>query len=67
MKFQSVIAISAALVATSFAMDQPSFHTKGTPTGKPTKAKKMAPGIASLEPNGTSIERSGAKSGGVSI
>jgi hypothetical protein len=36
MKFQSVIAIFAALVATSFAMDQPSFHTKGTPTGKPT-------------------------------
>ena len=36
MKFQSVITISAALVATSFAMDQPSFHTKGAPTGKPT-------------------------------
>jgi hypothetical protein len=36
MKFRSVIAISAALVATSFAMDQPSFHTKGTPTGKAT-------------------------------
>jgi len=36
MKFQSVIAISAALVATSFAMNQPSFHTKGAPTGKPT-------------------------------
>jgi hypothetical protein len=27
MKCQSVIAIFAALVATSFAMDQPSFHT----------------------------------------
>jgi hypothetical protein len=36
MKFRSVIAILAALVATSFAMEQPSFHTKGTPTGKPT-------------------------------
>ena len=36
MKFQPVIAIFAALVATSFAMDQPSFHTKGAPTGKPT-------------------------------
>ena len=36
MKFQSVIAVFAALVATSFAMDQPSFHTKGVPTGKPT-------------------------------
>ena len=38
MKFQSVITISAALVATSLAMDQPSFHTKGAPTGKPTGA-----------------------------
>jgi len=36
MRFQSVIAVFAALVATSFAMDQPSFHTKGVPTGKPT-------------------------------
>jgi L,D-transpeptidase catalytic domain len=36
MKFQPVIVIFAALVATSFAMDQPSFHTKGAPTGKPT-------------------------------
>jgi hypothetical protein len=35
-KFRSVIAIFAALVATSFAMEQPSSHTKGTPTGKPT-------------------------------
>jgi hypothetical protein len=33
MKFRSVIAILAALVATSFAMEQPSFHTKGTRTG----------------------------------
>jgi len=36
MKFQSFVAIFAALVATSFAMEQPSFHTKGVPTGKPT-------------------------------
>ena len=36
MKFQSFIAIFASIVATSFGMDQPSFHTKGTPSGKPT-------------------------------
>ena len=36
MKFQPVIAIFAALVTTSFAMDQPSFHTKGAATAKPT-------------------------------
>ena len=36
MKFRSVIAIFAALVTTSLAMEQPSFHTKGAPTGKPT-------------------------------
>jgi hypothetical protein len=36
MKFRSIIAVYAALVATSFAMDQPSFHTKGVPTGRPT-------------------------------
>jgi L,D-transpeptidase catalytic domain len=36
MKLRPVITISAALVATSFAMDQPSFHTKGAPSGKPT-------------------------------
>jgi len=36
MKFQPVIAIFAALVASSFAMDQPSFNTRGAPTGKPT-------------------------------
>ena len=45
MKFRSIIAVFAALVATSFAMDQPSFHTKGMPTGKPTgKASQLAPG-----------------------
>jgi hypothetical protein len=36
MKFQAVIAIFASIVATSLGMDQPSFHTKGTPSGKPT-------------------------------
>jgi len=36
MKFQAVIAIFASIVATSLGMDQPSFHTKGTPIGKPT-------------------------------
>lgn len=41
MKFQSIIAVFAALVATSFAMDQPSFHTKGVPTGKPTGPLKQ--------------------------
>jgi len=35
MKVRPVIANFAALVATSFAMEQPSFHTKDTPTGKP--------------------------------
>src|SRR5260370_17079287 len=40
MKLQSVIAVFAALVATSFAMHQPSFHTKGVPTGKPTGSLK---------------------------
>ena len=36
MKAQPIIAIFAALLVTSFAMDRPSFHTKGSPTGKPT-------------------------------
>ena len=36
MKFGPVIAIFAARVATSFAMERLSFHTKGTPSGKPT-------------------------------
>jgi L,D-transpeptidase catalytic domain len=40
MKFQAVIAIIASIVATSFAMDQPSFHTKGAPTGRPTGSLK---------------------------
>jgi hypothetical protein len=36
MKLRPIITVFAALLATSFAMDRPSFHTKGTPTGKPT-------------------------------
>jgi hypothetical protein len=36
MKLIRLLAISTALVATSFAMEQPSFHTKGTSTGHPT-------------------------------
>jgi len=36
MKLRFIIAFSASLLATSFAMDRPSFHTKGSPTGKPT-------------------------------
>src|SRR5689334_24413363 len=36
MKFRFIIGFFAALLATSFAMEQPSFHTKGMPTGKPT-------------------------------
>jgi L,D-transpeptidase catalytic domain len=55
MKFQFVIAIFAALVATSFAMDQPSFHTKGVPIGKPTGPLKpgeywWAPGLSPRGP-----------------
>jgi lipoprotein-anchoring transpeptidase ErfK/SrfK len=40
MKFLTVLAISIGLLTASQAMDQPSFHTKGTPTGKPTGALK---------------------------
>jgi hypothetical protein len=36
MKFFSILAVSVALLATSFSMERPSFHTKGTPAGKPT-------------------------------
>src|ERR1700757_4954390 len=44
MKFKifSVLAASVALLFSSLAMEQPSFHTKGTPTGKPTG--KLKPG-----------------------
>lgn len=42
MKLIRLIVISVALIANSFAMQQPSFHTKGTPTGQPTG--KLKPG-----------------------
>src|SRR5499427_6878884 len=40
MKILSVLSVSVALIAASFAMQQPSFHTKGSPTGKPTGTLK---------------------------
>src|SRR5690349_23480840 len=36
MKPRSVLLVFAALLATSLGMPQPSFHTKGSPTGQPT-------------------------------
>ena len=36
MKLLKILAVSATLLATVHAMQQPSSHTKGTPTGKPT-------------------------------
>lgn len=36
MRFLTVLAISVGLLTASQAMDKPSFHTKGTPTGNPT-------------------------------
>ena len=42
MKLSRLLAISTIFMATSFAMQQPSFHTKGTPTGQPTG--KLKPG-----------------------
>ncbi len=35
MKLLSTFAVTLALLATSFSMPQPTFHTKGKPTGKP--------------------------------
>ncbi len=40
MKFLTTLAISITLLTTSQAMDKPSFHTQGTPTGRPTGALK---------------------------
>ena len=40
MKFPKILALSLALLATVQAVQQPSAHTKGTPTGKPTGALK---------------------------
>ena len=42
MKIFSFVVAFAALLTTSGAMDRPSFHTQGTPTGKPTG--KLKPG-----------------------
>jgi hypothetical protein len=36
MKILSTIALTVALLTSSYSMDRPSFHTQGTPTGKPT-------------------------------
>jgi hypothetical protein len=36
MKLRAIIALSIGLFTATQAMEQPSFHTKGTPTGKPT-------------------------------
>ena len=40
MKFLTTLAISVGLPTASQAMDKPSFHTKGTPRGKPTGTLK---------------------------
>src|ERR1700746_2079847 len=36
MRFLTILAISVGLLTASQAMEQPSFHTTGAPTGKPT-------------------------------
>src|SRR4029077_20275800 len=38
MKFLTLLAVSAALLTAAQAVEKPSSHTKGTPTGKPTGA-----------------------------
>ena len=40
MKFLKILALSVALLTTVQAVQQPSSHTKGTPTGKPTGVLK---------------------------
>jgi hypothetical protein len=54
MRFLTILVVSAALLGASHAMEKPSFHTKGTPTGKPTGVLK--PGEywwkPQLSPNG---------------
>ena len=40
MKILTILAISIGLITGSLAMEKPSFHTKGTPTGKPTGTLK---------------------------
>src|SRR3954467_9590346 len=54
MKFFSVLAVSIALLTTAEAVEKPSAHTKGTPTGKPTGPLK--PGEYWWQPQ---ISRSG--------
>jgi hypothetical protein len=39
-KFLIILAISTGLLTASQAVEKPSFHTKGTPTGKPTASLK---------------------------
>jgi len=36
MKVLTILAVSVALLTSAQAVEKPSFHTKGTPTGKPT-------------------------------
>jgi lipoprotein-anchoring transpeptidase ErfK/SrfK len=54
MKFLAILTISVGLLTASQAMDKPSFHTKGAPTGQPTG--KLKPGEywwrPDLSPNG---------------
>ena len=40
MKILTTVAVSIGILTASQAMEKPSFHTKGTPTGKPTGALK---------------------------
>jgi hypothetical protein len=40
MKFLAIFAVCIGLLTASQAMEKPSFHTKGTPTGKPTGTLK---------------------------
>src|SRR5437763_528881 len=40
MKILSTVTLTIALLTSSYAVQQPSFHTKGTPTGKPTGTLK---------------------------
>jgi hypothetical protein len=40
MKLLSLVVASAALLSISYAVERPSFHTKGAPTGKPTGSLK---------------------------
>src|SRR5438045_6214199 len=48
MKFFSVLAVSLALLTAAQAVEKPSAHTKGTPTGNPTGPLK--PGEYSWKP-----------------